>query len=141
MGLKELKTIYKILIEISKTNNISPKETIDQFFKDLDEYDNIVSFKNRVKDLQKEVATLTLQINRNRITLMAQQHMGGIFQNLLRKGISEKDIESINSIVSFGEFEYSDDDNNKIVVNKQSLIADLGKYRNIKLLIQSLEQK
>ncbi|HJT83265.1 MAG TPA: hypothetical protein VJ697_02180 [Nitrososphaeraceae archaeon] len=68
--------------------------------------------------MQKEVATLTLQINNNRTTLLAQQHMGGIFQNLLRRGISEKDIESINSFVSLGEFEYYDNDNNKIVLDK-----------------------
>ena len=141
MGLKELKTIYKTIIEIAKTNNISPKEAIEQFFNDLDEYDNIVSFKNRAKDLRNEVTALTIQINSNRMMHMSQQHIGGIFQNLLRKGISEKDIENINSILSLGEFEYYDNDNNKIVVNKQSLIDELINYRDIKLSIVSMEQK
>ena len=141
MGLKELKTIYKTIIEISKANNISPKEAIEQFFTVLDEYDNIISFKKKAKDLRHEIATLTIQINSNRITLMSQQHMGGIFQNLLKKGLSEKDIENIDSILELGEFEYYDNDNNKTVFNKQSLIDELVNYRNIKLLIQSLEQK
>ena len=40
---------------------------------------------------------------------MSQQHIGDIIQKLLRIGISEKDIEEINSILSFGEFEFYDD--------------------------------
>jgi hypothetical protein len=141
MGLKELTTIYKTITEIAKSNNINPKEVMKQFFNDLEEYDNVIGFKKKSQDLRNESATLNIQINSNRITLMSLQHIGGIFQNLLRKGMSEKDIEDINSILSMGEFEYYDNDNNKIVVNKQSLIDELVKYRSIKLLIQSLEQK
>ncbi|HEX2406394.1 MAG TPA: hypothetical protein VHJ38_04210, partial [Nitrososphaeraceae archaeon] len=122
MGFKELKTIYNTIIEISKVNNISPKEAIEMFFNDLNEYDNIVSFKKKVGDLKKEVFTLNLQITNNRIIHMSQQHIGDILQRLLRIGISEKDIEDINSILSLGEFEYYDNNSNKIIINKQSLI-------------------
>ena len=38
MGFKELKTIYKTIIEISKANNISPNEAIEKFFNDLNEF-------------------------------------------------------------------------------------------------------
>ena len=141
MGFKELKTIYNTIIEISKVYNISPKEAIENFFNDLNEYDNIVSFKKKVGDLKKETVNLNLQITNNRITFMSQQHIGDIIQKLLRIGISEKDIEEINSILSFGEFEYYDDKSNNIIINKQSLICELTKYRNIKLIIKSLEQK
>ena len=105
MGFKELKTIYNTIIEISKTNNINPIEAIEKFFNDLNEYDDIVSFKKKVEDLRKEVVTLNLQITNSRIIFMPQQHIGDILQKLLRKGISEKDIEDINSILSFGEFD------------------------------------
>jgi hypothetical protein len=43
--------------------------------------------------------------------------------------------------LSVGEFEYNDKDNNKTTINKQSLVDDLVKYQNIKLIIKSLEQK
>lgn len=144
MGFKELKTIYNTIIEISKTNNISPEEAIEKFFNDLKKYDDIVSFKKKVEDLRKESFVLNLQITNNRILLMAQQHIGDILQNLLRKGLSEKDIEDINSILSFGEFEHYDNgnnDSNKTIVNKQSLLLELDKYRNIKLINKLMEQK
>jgi hypothetical protein len=141
MGFKELKTIYNTIIEISKTNNISPKEAIEKFFIDLNEYDDIVSFKKKAEDLRNEIATLNIQITNNRIIFMSQQHIGDILQRLLRIGVSEKDIKDINSILSSGEFEYYDNNSNKIIINKQSLISEITKYRNIKLIIQILEQK
>lgn len=144
MGFKELKTIYNTILEISKANNIGPKEAIKKFFNDLNEYDNIISFKMKVTDLRKEVVTLNLQIANNRILLMSQQHIGDILQKLLKKGISEKDIEDINSILSFGEFDQYDNNNNdskNIITNKQSLISELTKYRNVKLIVKNMEQK
>ncbi len=141
MGFKELKTIYNTIIEISKVYNISPKEAIENFFSDLNEYDNIVSFKKKVGDLKKETVNLNRQITNTRIIFMSQQHIGGILQRLLRIGISEKDIEDINTILSLGEFEYYDNNSNKITINKQSLIAELTNYRNIKLVDNLLEQK
>jgi hypothetical protein len=51
-------------------------------------------------------------------------------------------IEDINSILSFGEFDqYDDNDSNNIIINKQSLLSELTKYRNVKLVIKFLEQK
>jgi hypothetical protein len=53
----------------------------------------------------------------------------------------EKDIADINSILFLGGFDYYNDNSNNIIINKQSLISELTKYRNIKLVIKSLEQK
>jgi len=41
----------------------------------------------------------------------------------------------------FGGFDYYNNNDNNIIINKQSLISELSKYRNIKLVIKSLEQK
>ena len=140
-GLKELKTIYNTIIEIAKENNLNPKEAIEKFFNDLNEYDEIVDFKKKVEDLRKEVSHLSMQIANNRITLSSQQYIGTILQELLRIGISEKDIVDINSILLLGGFDYYNNDSNNIIINKQSLISDLSKYRNIKSVIKSMEQK
>jgi hypothetical protein len=137
MGFKELKIIYKTIIELSNANNINPKEAIEKFFNDLNEYDDIISFKKKVEDLKKDVATLNSQIANNRMILSAQQNIGPILHDLVRKGISEKDIIDINFILLLGE---TDDYNNNIR-NKQSLISDLKNCRNLKLGINSLEQK
>ena len=137
MGFKELKTIYETITEISKANNINPKETIKKFFNDLNEYDDIVSFKKKVEDLKKEVATLNIQLADNRTIFASQQHIGPILHDLLRKGILEQDIIDINIILLSGETDYY----NNNIINKQSLISDLKNFRNLKLGINSLEQK
>jgi hypothetical protein len=59
-------------------------------------------------------------------------------------GLTEQDILEINSILLSGGFNFdhnnNNDDNNPII-NKQSLIADLTKYRNIKLVTRELDLK
>ena len=138
MGFKELKTIYQTIIEISKANNINPKEAIEKFFNDLNEYDDIISFKKKVEDLKKEAATLNTQITNNRVTLLSQPQIGITLQKLFQNGILENDIEDINSILVTGGFDY---DNDKTIINKKILLSDLTKYRDLKLVIKSLEQK
>jgi hypothetical protein len=141
IGLKELKTIYNTITEIAKENKINPREAIEKFFDDLNEYDDLLSFKKKVEELRKEVSYLSLQIANNRITLSSQQYIGTILPELLRIGISEKDILDINSILLLGGFEYYENDNKNIIINKQSLISELSKYQNIKSVIKSMEQK
>ena len=138
MGFKELKTIYKTIMEMSKANKINPKEAIEKFFNDLNEYDDIISFKKKVEDLKNETTTLNTQIANNRVTLLSQQQIGTTLQKLFQNGILENDIEDINSILVTGGFDY---DSNKTIINKKSLLSDLAKYRDIKLVIKSLEQK
>lgn len=142
-GLKELKTIYNTIIEIAKDNDINLIEAIEKFFNDFNEYDNVIKFKKKVEDLRYELANLITQIINNRKILSSQQHIGTILQELLRIGISEKDIVDIKSILSLERFDQydNDDDDNNIIINKQSLISELTKYRNIKLVIKSLKQK
>jgi hypothetical protein len=82
-----------------------------------------------------------MQIANNRITLTSQQHIGIILQDLLKIGISERDIADINSILLLGGFDYYNDNSNNTIINKQSLVSELTKYRNMKLVVKSLEQK
>ena len=138
MGFKELKTIYKTIIELSNANNINPDEAREKFFNDLNEYDDIISFKKKVEDLKKEAATLNTQITNNRVTLLSQPQIGITLQKLFQNGILENDIEDINSILVTGGFDY---DSDKTIINKKILLSDLAKYRDIKLVIKSLEQK
>jgi hypothetical protein len=120
MGFKELKTIYKTIIELSKANNISPKEAIEQFFNDLNEYDDIISFKKKVEELKKEAVTLNTQITNNRVILLSQQQIGTTLQKLFQNGILENDIKHINSILVTGGFDY---DSDKTIINKKTLLS------------------
>jgi translation elongation factor EF-1beta len=140
-GIKELKILYNTIIEISKENTINPKEAAQKFFSDMNDYDDIVGFKKKVEELRKEGSNLNMQIANNRIILSSQQYISTILQNLLIIGISEEDIADINSILLLGGFEYYNNDSNNLIINKQSLISELMKYRNIQLVTKSLEQK
>jgi hypothetical protein len=72
------------------------------------------------------------------VILLSQQQIGTTLQHLFRIGILENDIEDINSILVTGGFDY---DSDKHIINKKILLSDLAKYRDIKLVIKSLEQK
>ena len=58
-------------------------------------------------------------------------------------GLTEHDILEINSILLNGGFSFDNNNNNNSSnnINKQSLIADLTKYRNIKLVTKELGLK
>jgi hypothetical protein len=47
-GLKELKTLYNTITEITKENNIISKEAIQQFFDQLNEYDKYIDLKKKM---------------------------------------------------------------------------------------------
>jgi hypothetical protein len=39
-------------MRFQKGNNINPNKAIEKFFNDLNEYDDIISFKKKVEDLK-----------------------------------------------------------------------------------------
>lgn len=140
-GLKELKTLYNTITEITKENNINSKEAIQDFFDQLNDYDKYIDLK-KVENLKNELANINRQIATNRTILQVQPGIETTLQALLRIGISEKDIVEINSILFFGGFDINNNDNGgSAVINKESLIFELNKYHNIKLVLKSLEQK
>ena len=88
--------------------------------------------------MEQESSRLDKEIENQRRLLASQPYTGSLLQSLLGMGLTEQDILEIDSILLSGGFD-SDHDNNRI--NKQSLISDLKKYRNIKLVTNELELK
>ncbi|MGB9169144.1 MAG: hypothetical protein WCB31_09485 [Nitrososphaeraceae archaeon] len=78
---------------------------------------------------------MSIQIAAARSILLAHQYIGPVLQNLLAKGVTENDIIDINAILSLIEPDYFN-----INLRKQQLIEDLENYKNLKKLIQSLEE-
>ena len=105
----------------------------------MDNYDDYLTLKDKVEILKQEISRLNIQITNQRKNIYAQQNIGFALQNLLKMGLSETDVLEINSILSSYGFDY--DNINKDILNKQSLITDLYKYRNIKLAIRENEIK
>ncbi|MFB5601248.1 MAG: hypothetical protein ACE5SW_13605, partial [Nitrososphaeraceae archaeon] len=126
-GLEELRHLHNILSEVTRENNISTRSAINKFFEDLKDYDIIFGFQDKIKKQVEENKNLSIQISTGRSILLSQNYIGSILQNLLGKGITEKDIVDINAILSFSEHNYLGKDN-----LTQSLIQDLDKYRSIR---------
>jgi hypothetical protein len=140
IGIKELKTLYNKITEIATENNISPNIAMDKLLDDLKDYDYILGFKNTLEKMEQELSNLNIEIENQRRILASQPYTGSLLQSLLGTGLTEQDILEINSILS-GGFDFEHDNNNNIIVNKQSLIDDLKKYRIIKLVTKELELK
>ena len=139
IGIKELKTLYNKITEIATENNISPNIAMDKLLDDLKDYDYILGFKNTLEKMEQELSNLNIEIENQRRILASQPYTGSLLQSLLGMGLTEQDILEIHSILLGGGFGFDHDDNNHI--NKQSLIDDLKKYRNIKLVTKELELK
>jgi hypothetical protein len=138
IGIKELKTLYNTITEIATENNISPKIAMDKLLNDLEDYDYILRFKNTLEKMEQELAHLNIERENQRRILASQPYTGSLLQSLLGVGLTEYDILEINSILLSGGFDFDHDNN---IINKQSLISDLKKYRNIKLVTNELELK
>jgi len=138
-SLKEFKIMYNKINEIALEHNIDYGITVEKFLNDLDNYDDYLTLKDKVEILKQEISRLNIQITNQRKNIYAQQNIGSALQNLLKMGLSETDVLEINSILSSYGFDY--DNINKDILNKQSLITDLYKYRNIKLAIRENEIK
>jgi hypothetical protein len=140
ISIKELKTLYNKITEIATENNISPQIAMDKLLDDLKDYDYILRFKNTLEKMEQEFSHLNIEIENQRRSLASQPYTGSLLQSLLGMGLTEQDILEIHSILLSGEFDFNHANYNNMI-NKQSLIADLKKYRNIKLVTKELELK
>ena len=140
IGIKELKTLYDKITEIATENNIPSNIAMDKLLDDLKDYDYILRFKNTLEKMEQELSHLNIEIENKRRIIASQPYTGSLLQSLLGLGLTEPDILEIHSILLNGGFDF-DHDNNKHTINKQSLVADLTKYRNIKLVTKELELK
>ena len=143
IGINELQTLYNKITEIATENNIPPKIAMDKLLNDLKDYSYILGFKNTLEKMEPELSSLKREIEANRRIISSQTHVGSLVQNILGMGLTEHDILEINSILLNGGFDFDNDNNNSSNnnINKQSLIADLTKYRNIKLVTKELGLK
>lgn len=62
-GLKELKQLYKTVMEISEANNIMVLDALAKFLKDVEmQYDDKLGFENTLNNLKTEMETLKAQV-------------------------------------------------------------------------------
>jgi biotin operon repressor len=100
LGLKELKQLRYLILEVSKANKISPDKAVLKFLDDIEkDYDNKLGFETKLKEKQDELAFLNNKVINCRTILQSQSSIGVALSNLLQKGITESDIININQLV------------------------------------------
>jgi cell division protein FtsB len=137
-GLKELKLFRHTVVEIAKANNISSKEALQKFIKDVEEqYDDKLGFESKLAKLRSDFVNINDELAISRSKLLVQPLVGPVLQRLIENGVKEQDIIELASI--FETYGGSRPGNNPI--DKQTLITELAKYDSFKAMIQPLEQK
>ena len=137
-GLKELKQLRHTVVEIAKANNISSKQAVQKFIKDVEEqYDDKLGFESKLDKLRSDFVNINDELAISRSKLLVQPLVGPALQTLFENGIKEQDIIELVSI--FETYGGNRRDNNPI--DKQTLITELAKYGSFKAMIQTLEQK
>ena len=75
-SLKEFKIMYNKLFEIAKEHNTDYGITVEKFLNDLDNYDDYLTLKDKVKILKQEISRLNIQISDQRLIIYSQQYIG-----------------------------------------------------------------
>jgi predicted nucleic acid-binding Zn-ribbon protein len=143
-GLKELKLLRHTVVEIAKANNLSSKEALQKFIKDVEEqYDDKLGFESKLDKLRSDIVNINDELAISRSKLLVQPLVGHALQRLFENGIKEQDIIELASIFeTYGGSSSSSSSSRAInPIDKQSLITELAKYGSIKAMIQPLEQK
>jgi phage shock protein A len=137
-GLKELKLLRHTVVEIAKANNISSKEALQKFIKDVEEqYDDKLGFESKLDKLRSDIVNINNELGISRSKLLVQPFIGPALQTLFANGIKEQDIIELANI--FETYGGSGLSNNPI--DKQTFITELAKYGSIKAMTQALEDK
>ncbi len=151
-GLKEIKQLRYIILEIALANNITEDNAILKFLKDVEEqYDNIFGFDLKVNEKRNELNKLNSQIVSYQHILKATPFVGSAITNLFQKGVFEQDILDISKIIETytnnnASIQLSNKNNNiKNNVSKaeqiSQLINDIQNYKNVDIGIKEKQSE
>ena len=123
--------------EIAKENNQSFDEIIKEFFDDLKNYEEVIVSRRDIDRLKNELKILEVQTMKERERYNAYPKIIESITRLSGAGISEADIIKVDRILSINDYYLYKD---KPLSSKETLIADLQRYGNLKLAIKNLEE-
>jgi hypothetical protein len=135
-NIQELRTLINMLNEIGRENDCTFDEIRNEFFKDVKNYEEVIGSRKEKDRLQKELKILEEETMKEREKHNSYPKVIESIIGLAGAGIYEADIVKINKILSMTDYYYQDKDK---PMSKEALIDDLQKYRNLKLVIQNLE--
>jgi DNA repair exonuclease SbcCD ATPase subunit len=103
----KLETLSQTIKEIMVQHGYKPKEAVEKFFKDLEDYDGKLGFEQELKKLQTEIGETKTELSRQQTELEAlkAKHADlssaiNSIQELRRKKVSPEHIISWNKIVA-----------------------------------------
>lgn len=107
-GLKELKQLNGLILEVSAANNIPPSEALSRFLTDLEKnYDDRLGLESKIKELQIEIEYLSNKVLEKQYHLILQDTAAPNLVTLYAKGLSNNDIIDITNLVLALENSYS----------------------------------
>ena len=100
-GLKELKKLWNITMEISVANNINTVNAMRKFLHDVEsQYDNKLGFETKINELEQKKKKLEEEVPKYKGYLLSQYAVATTLQYLYLHGVTNNDIIEMNSIVS-----------------------------------------
>jgi hypothetical protein len=134
-GITELRTLTRMLNEISMEHNQEFDDIRKKFFDDLKNYEEVIGSRKEIERLKNELKNLEIQIRKEREKYNSYPEIIESINRLTGAGIPEEDIVKIDRILSMTYY-YLYKDNR---VYKEALFDDLQKYGDLKLAIKNLE--
>jgi len=101
LGLKELKKLWNITMEISVANNISTENAMRKFLHDVEsQYDDKLGFETKINELELKKKELEKEVPGYKGYLLSQHAATTTLQYLYLHGVTNNDIIEMNSIIS-----------------------------------------
>jgi len=124
-GIKELHQLWNNLLEIAEANEISHRDAVSKFLKDIEEqYDSKLGFEKKVNEKRTELVLINRELNNSRQNLFLNPLVGSSLFNLLQRGIVEQDITNINQLA---ENVTTKDIIDKVTIEHQQVNLNTGK--------------
>jgi hypothetical protein len=139
MGLKELKKLNYLVMELHYENGLEVKDSIKKFLKDVeDQYDNKLGFEKKINELKEEMKKLEKQVPEYQSFLKLQGIVSPVLIHLANSGVTSEDIIDMNHLVL--EFKNSDFLSDPIIKNEYNSNTNIntskhsitkGRYWNV----------
>lgn len=101
LGLRELKQLRSLIVEISEANGISSDEAGSRFLKDIEQhYDTKLGFEKKINEMKSELEKIKKEIPDYRYNLQIQSLTEPVLSQLLQNGVTREDIINMNLLVT-----------------------------------------
>jgi hypothetical protein len=129
-GLKQLKLLSGIIIEVAAANNIAPDMAVQKFFEDIEKnYDNKLGYDSKLVHLKSEIVKTNYELITVQKSLASKHQVAVALGELSLLGFNDQEIFNLALALQSN------------ISNKESLEEDLNKYGSLKRSIEELTEE